>query len=432
MKNASLFGGRTVAIGLLIGVGVAALLVTAFRPRPVSVDLAAIAEAAMRVTIDEEGRTRVREVFAVSAPVAGRVLRSPLQAGDPVVAGRTVVAVIEETVPLLLDARARREIDAQMAAAAAAVALGEAEVRQAEAELIFAEREFSRAQKLARTNVIAERTLERARLDMDAKSALVARAKAGLDVRRRELDIVRAKLTGPQLDPALATRDESACCVSVLAPASGRVLRRLHESEKILPAGMTLLEIGDIADIEIMTDLLSTDAVKVREGAPAAIDAWGGGSTLQARVRRVEPSGFTKTSALGIEEQRVRVVLDILTSIGERAGLGHDYRVLVKIETWAAPAVLTVPLSALFRRGDAWAVFVFENGRARTRLLRVGHRNNTVAEVVEGLAAGERVILHPSDKVGEATRIAPRQASEIGTGPSPPPKRQPIAAFGRP
>ena len=267
---------RRVGMWMIALVALSALLLTAFRPKPVLVDIATIARSAMTVTIDEEGRTRVRNVYAVSAPVAGRVLRSPLNPGDPVEKGRTVIAVIEETAPMLLDLRARREIEAQIAAAQSAVALADAELRQAEAESVFANREWTRAQQLARTNVIAERSVERARLDMDTKAAQVARGKAALDVRRRELDLARARMTGPQLNPAEGIRDETACCVSVLSPVSGRVLRRMHESENIVPSGTPLAEIGDVDDIEIIVDLLSTDAVKIHVGAVVAIDSWGG------------------------------------------------------------------------------------------------------------------------------------------------------------
>jgi HlyD family secretion protein len=407
---------RTVGLALIALVALAALLVTALRPKPVLVDVATVARSAMSVTIDEEGRTRVRDVYTVSAPVAGRVLRSALNPGDHVDKGRTIVAVIEETAPMLLDVRARREIESQIAAAQSAVALADAELRRAEAEATFAGREWSRAQQLARTNVIAEKNLERARLELDTKTAQVLRGKAALDVRRRELDLARARLTGPQLNPAEGIRDESACCVSVLSPVSGRVLRRIHDSEKIVASGIPLIEIGDIDDIEIVVDLLSSDAVKVRIGAPASIDSWGGGKPLLAVVNRIEPAGFTKTSALGIEEQRVRVVLDIQTPLAERRGLGHDYRAHARIETWSSPEARTVPLSALFRQATRWAVFVYDNGRARLRTIEIGHRNNVVAEVIEGLEPGDSVLLHPSDKVKDGARVAKRPVSEISNG----------------
>ena len=214
--------------------------------------------------------------------------------------GQTVIAVIEETAPMLLDLRARREIEAQIAAAQSAVALADAELRQAEAQSVFANREWTRAQQLARTNVIAERSLERARLDMDTKAAQVARGKAALDVRRRELDLARARMTGPQLNPAEGIRDETACCVSVLSPVSGRVLRRMHESENIVPSGTPLAEIGDVDDIELVVDLLSSDAVKIKVGAPATIDSWGGSKALLAHVQRIEPPALPRRPRLAL------------------------------------------------------------------------------------------------------------------------------------
>jgi HlyD family secretion protein len=392
-----------------IATGVAAIaigaLVYALRPQAIGVDVAAVTRGPMAVVVEEEGRTRVKQVYAVSAPIIGRVLRPTLDVGDPVIKDETVVAVIQPTEPPFLDRRSRQEIEAQISAAIAAVDLATAELRQAEGELEFAETDLTRNERLARTGAAPERTLQKAQLEAVTRRAAVGRAKAQVELRRRQLDSERAKLIGPEI--AADQQDLPAnCCVSVKAPASGRILKRLHESEKVVLPGTTLLEIGDTSDMEIVVELLSTDAVKVQPGASVAVSGWGGQHVLPARVRRIEPGGFTKVSALGIDEQRVRAILDF--EAVDTTVLGHDYRVYAEITTWRADDVLRVPLSALFRQGKDWAVYVANNGRALRRTVEIGHRNAEVAEVLRGLDANEQVILHPSDRITDRSRIAPR------------------------
>ncbi len=388
-----------------------AALVVALRPKPVGVDLAVVARGPLTVLVEEEGRTRVRQVYTVSAPVAGRVLRIALEAGDAVIKDQTVVAVIQPTDPPFLDARARQEVEAQIAASTAAVDLARAELRQAEAELAFAETDLARNERLARSGTVADRVLQKAKLEADTRRAVVTRAKAQVELRLREREGAVARRTGPEV-PHDHLESGPACCVSVLAPMSGRILKRIHESEKVVSAGTPLVDIGDTKDVEIVVDLLSTDAVKIATGASASVTGWGGGQALPAVVRRIEPSGFTKVSALGIEEQRVRVVLDFAgpshTAPSHAEGLGHDYRVFVGIQTWHADSVLCVPLSALFRKGKDWTVFVAQEGRARGVPIGIGQRNGELAEVTTGLAEGQAIILYPSDRVVEGVRVAAR------------------------
>jgi HlyD family secretion protein len=388
-----------------------AALVYALRPKPVGVDLAVVARGPLTVLVEEEGRTRVRQVYTVSAPVAGRVLRTALEAGDAVIKDQTVVAVIQPTDPPFLDARTRLEVEAQIAASTAAAELAKAELRQAEAELAFAETDLNRNERLARSGTVADRVLQKAKLETDTRRAVVTRAKAQVELRLREREGAVARRTGPEV-PHDQLESGEACCVSVRAPMSGRILKRIHESEKVVPAGTPLVDIGDVGDIEIVVDLLSTDTVKIAPGASANVTGWGGGQALPAVVRRIEPSGFTKVSALGIEEQRVRVILDFSAPShvvpSQAEGLGHDYRVLVGITTWHADNVLRVPLSALFRRGKEWTVFVAREGRARAVPIGVGQRNAELAVVTAGLAEGEAIILYPSDRVVEGVRVAAR------------------------
>jgi HlyD family secretion protein len=328
----------------LLGGGLAWTLL----PKPVLVDVALIRKGPLTVTVDEEGKTRIKDVYTMSAPITGKLVRPSLEAGDRVKKDLTVVANIEPMAPAFLDVRATRELEAQLEAAKAAVALAEAEINQAAAELEFAQSEFRRAQSLSKTKTISERALERARIDVDSRQATLTRAKANLDVRKRELESSQARLISPE--EAWRGEVPAGCCVTVRAPVSGRVLRLIQESE--LRAGTPLLEIGDPDNLELVVELLSVDAVKVIEGATASVDGWGG-MPLVAKVTRVEPAGFTKVSALGIEEQRVRTILKLqkVDDLGDR--LGHDFRVFVKIVIHQSPNVLRIPISALFRKGGA-------------------------------------------------------------------------------
>ncbi len=395
-KRAAAYGAVAVAVLLA--------LIWALRTPPVGVDLMQVARAPMRVTVDEEGKARVKQVFVVSAPVSGKLRRSPLDAGDTVTQNDTIIATIEPSAPVFLDARARQEAEAQVAAARAAVALAEAEVRQAENELTWAESELQRTKSLAQTNVVSARTAERARLELAKQQAALARAKANLQVRTADLANASAHLVGPEAEP-----NQPPKTVDVRAPQSGKVLRELQESERVVAAGTPLFEIGNPSDLEIVVDLLSTDAVRIPPGASAVVEGAGLAAPIEAKVRRIEPAAFTKVSALGIEEQRVRVVLDLTSPPAAWARLGHDYRVFVRIVTWSDDKALRVPLSALFRSGDRWAVYTYDGGRARLTPVEIGHRNNEMAEVLSGLPAGASVVLHPGDRVSNGTRLTPRQ-----------------------
>jgi HlyD family secretion protein len=394
------------------GIALFAGLLWALIPAAVQVDIATIDKGPMRVTVDEEGKTRIKKLYVVSAPVTGKLRRSLLDPGDAVVAGETVIATMEPTVPSFLDVRSRQEAEAQVTAARAAVALAEAELRQSEAELDWAKGELERQKSLAQSNVTSARNYERARLDHEKQVAAVARAKASLQVRTAELATASAHLIGPE-SAASAVPAASNCCVEVRSPQSGSVLRELQESERVVTSGTALFEIGDPADIDIVVELLSTDAVKVTTGATATIEGAGLTEKLTARVRRIEPAGFTKISALGIEEQRVRTFLDIEPPAQARARLGHDYRIFARITVWARPDAVRVPLSSLFRRGDAWAVYKLAGNRARFAPVEIGQRNSETAEVLKGLVPGDRVVLHPSDRVGDGIRVKPIPATSL-------------------
>lgn len=397
---------RTFGI-LIVCVAVVAALVYAFWPEPAPVDLASVSRGQMMVTIDEEGETRVRDVYVVSAPLTGRVDRIEAQPGDAVVARETILASMQETDPSFLDLRARRRAEATIDAAAAAYDYAEAERLRAQAELEFAQSEWERARTLAERGTISDAQLDRARLALRTEEAAVATAEASLAVRASELDNARAEL----IDPGTAGFDQpagSTCCVPVFAPISGRVLRVLHESEGIVASGEPLIEIGDPEDLEVVVDLLSAEAVKVAAGDAALIEDWGGEGALEGRVRRIEPYAFTKVSALGIEEQRVNVVIDLSDPPERWRGLGHGFRVEVRIVEWQGEDVPYLPLSALFRRGDEWATFAAVDGSAQLRIVELGHINADYAELRGGLADGDQVVLHPSDRIADGTPIVER------------------------
>ncbi len=402
---------RTIGIGMLV-LAVAAAVWFAW-PQPASVDLATVARGPMEVTVADEGKTRVRHIYTVSAPIAGTVLRishpadhheTSLHVGDTVTAEETVVAVMRPASPGFLDVRSREELQAAVAAAEAAVRFGEAEVRRIEAALEFSRQELRRAEALRRTDTVPEKALDKARFDVDTNEAALASARAQLEVRRSELALARARLIEPASDPA---PESPGCCIEIRAPVSGHVLKIIQESEAVVAAGAPLIEIGDPQDLEIVADLLSTEAVRIEPGAPVLIEGWGG-PPIRGRVSRIEPAGFVKVSALGIEEQRVRTIIDFADPPEDWSRLGHDFRVNVRITVWQADDVLTLPVSALFRTGESWAVFVVRDGRARTTPVEIGKRNNRLAKVVSGLAEGEQVVLHPSDRVSDGTAVAER------------------------
>ena len=384
------------------------------RPRPIPVDLATVSKGPMEVTVDDEGKTNVRHVYTVSAPIAGKVLRisHPLgqhdvsvHVGDRVKAAETVVAIMQPTAPSFLDVRSREELQAMLTAADASVALAEAEVRRIEAALDFSRSELRRSEILARTSSIPERSLEKARFDVATNEAALASAKAQQDVRRSERASVAARLTPPS---ATTPETKSDCCIQIFAPVTGVVLKIVQESEAVVLPGKPLIEIGDPLDLEVVADLLSTDAVQIKVGAPVRIDGWGG-SSIVGRVIRVDPAGFLKVSALGIEEQRVRTTIDFVGPPEEWSRLGHDYRVIVHVTVWGEPNVLNVPVSALFRQGEEWAVYSVKNGRAQATQAKIGHRNNRSAEVLSGLSEGDRVVLHPSDRIRSGVAVIQRQ-----------------------
>jgi HlyD family secretion protein len=342
-------------------------------------------------------------VLRISHPVGEEGIS--VHVGDQVTANQTVVALMQPTTPGFLDVRSREEAEAAVAAAEAYVKYTQSEVRRLEAAVGFYRTELGRAQALARTQSTSIQALDKAKFDVETNEAALASAKAQVEVWEGVRKTLAARLIDPSTPAALTG---SICCVQIRAPVTGRVLKINQESEAVVQAGTPLIEIGDPLDLEVVADLLSSDAVQIKPGAPVRIDGWGG-SALQGRVTRVDPAGFLKVSALGIEEQRVHVTIDFVDPPEAWSSLGHDFRVIVHVSTWNAENVLQVPVGALFRKGDDWAVWSVRDGRARASPVTIDHRNGRTAEVVSGLSEGDRVVLHPSDRITEGTAVSQRE-----------------------
>jgi HlyD family secretion protein len=390
---------RWIRIGVVVVV-LGAAAYWAFKPAPVGADFGAVARGRLEVTVDEEGRTRVRDRYVVSAPVPGRMQRIELEPGDKVVAGKTVLAQFQPTDPALLDVRTRAELEARVRAAESAVGSARADRDRIDAELGFARSELKRLRALVEEKVLAQRELEVAEREVQALER--ARQSADFNVRtaQHQLEVARASL--------LQTRSGRTVTIPLYSPVDGVVLRRLQESAAVVPAGQPLMEVGDLKNLEIVSDLLSSAAVKVRAGQPAAVEQWGGDRPLRGRVRLVEPSGFTKISALGVEEQRVNVIVDFDDARDAWASLGDGYRVELRIVVWQKDDVLKVPTSSLFRHEGKWAVYRVDADRAVRQPVEIGQQGGLEAEVLSGLADGQRIIVYPSDTITDGIQVRPR------------------------
>ena len=394
----------------VLAAGAALLIALGSRSRPAPVELAPVVRGALSVTLDEEGETRVRDRFVISAPVAGRLLRIDLEPGDPVLASESVLAAFLPAAPAPLDSRGRAEAEAAVGAAEAALGSARALYEQAAAARAFAESNRDRLSRLHDEGVVSAEQRDAARLESETAQEALEAAEFGARRAENEVRAARARLLRFRLRRPGAASAE----IQIFSPVDGVVLRRLRESESVVPAGEPLLEVGDPRELEVVTDYLSNDAVRIRAGQPALVDRWGGERPLAGRVRRVEPAGFTKISALGVEEQRVNVVVELTGPQAARAGLGDGYRVETRVVVWEAEDQVKVPGPALFRRGEEWAAFVVEGDLARERTVEIGERNQREAQVLAGLEVGDLVVLYPSDSVADGARVTP-------AGDSPPP-----------
>jgi HlyD family secretion protein len=373
---------------LLIG-----LIAAGLWPKPASIETAKVSRGTIRSTVNEEGRTRVKQRYTISAPVSGQLQRIPFKAGAEVKAGETVLAVINPVAPVLLDARSRALAEARRDSAAS-------NVERADAAHRFAAIELERNRQLAAQKTISQQELENTEWRETSTAKDLAAAQSALREAEAELQ---------EFTNALATGNRSP--VEVKSPISGRVLRIFEESTRVVTPGTPLLEVGDPTDLEVIIETLSRDGAIVKPGTRVELDQWGGPVPLQARVRLVEPSAFTKISALGVEEQRVNVVADILTPIEQRAGFGDAFRVEARIITSEVTNVVKVPSGALFRQGAQWAAYIVKDGRARLQTVQPGHSSGTETEILSGLSEGDEVIVYPGERVHDGQRVKPLQVS---------------------
>lgn len=384
------------ATAVLVGAG----LVYGFMPRALPVDIAEVARGPLTVTVEEEGKTRVSERYQVSAPVAGYVRRIDLKAGDAVTAGQ-VLAVIEPTRANALDPRARAQARAQVSATQAALAVAQENARAATAAAQLAQQERARAESLRQSNFLSIQALDTAKSAETRAQAVQQAAAHAVKVARFELELARAAVTSTASLQAGGAAEQ----FQVRAPVAARVLKLLHESEGAVATGQPLLEIGNSETLEVEVDVLSTHAVKIAPGSRVILDRWGGDQAVQGSVRVVEPSGFTKISALGVEEQRVRIIVDITSPREAWQRLGDGYRVEARFVLWEGAVVLQLPTSALFRNGDGWAVFAVESGRARLTPVEIGQRSGLTTQLLSGLGAGAQVVSHPDDMISDGKRV---------------------------
>lgn len=392
-------------ISMVIVVSIVGLLIYGFLPPAVDVDLATVLRGPLTVTVDEDGKTRVRERYVVASPLTGRLLRNSLHSGDIIEAGKTIVAIIEASDATLLDDRARAESEARLKAAEAHRQQATALIERARDAENVAKNELDRAETLHAKGMQTEETADSIRLKHRLATHDLRVAGFNLTIADFERDQAQAAFV------RLSERPEGQQSLfrhEIVAPISGRVFRVFEENAGPVLPGTHLIELGDPTDLEVEIDVLSVDAVRIQPGSKVSLVHWGGKAPLEARVRVVEPSAFTKVSALGIEEQRVWIIADILTPAEERRTLGDNFRVEAKIVTWEAPDVLKVPAGALFRKGDDWAVYAVRQSRAALQLLKFGHTNGHETEILEGLSLDDRVILNPSDRVVPGVRVFAR------------------------
>lgn len=413
---------------LLGGLLLVALIVAGMWPRAVPVEVAAVTRGPLAVTVDEEGMTRVKNRYVVSAPVAGLLRRIDWKAGASVEAGKTVLAVLETSGADFLDARSQAQAQARVQAAEARREMAAAQRDGAQAAQALAQSELERARVLREKKTLsqqefdvaqmrgttaaqderaAEFALQVADFELQQARALLIREGRGAVVQGPTAESGASAAPGPGTAPGLNAEP-----LIITSPVNGRILRVLQESGRVVPSGFPLLEIGDPTDLEVRVEVLSRDGVAIQPGARVMLEQWGGPQPLEARVRLVEPSAFTKISALGVEEQRVYVIADFVDPVERRPTLGDSYRVEARIVTWEGRDVLQASAGALFQRGGAWQAFVMDGSQVRLRPVQVGHGNGLQTEITGGLQEGDRVIMYPGDKVGEGKRVKAMTVAE--------------------
>ena len=388
-------------VGVCIALGAVVALVLAARPAPVAAEIAKARRGAMQVTIDEAGRTRVRDRYVVLAPLPGDLTRITLRAGDEITRGQTLARIVPQA-PTLLDPRSRAEATARLRTAQSALLQAQANVAHAQLSLEHAQGDAERMQKLAANGTVNPDDAAHTQFEVNLRTQELASAQFGAQTAAHEVEMATAVLA------RYGSPSQRGDAFEIASPIDGRVLRVIQSSAGTIAPSTPLVELGDPREMEVVVDVLTEDAVRIPPHAKVVLDRWGGPWPLDAHVRLVEPSAFTRLSALGVEEQRVSVVIDFDDPLQRRAALGDGYRVEARIVSWENADVVAIPSSAAFRRVDGWAVFVADQGRARLQKVEIGQRSTNEVQILSGLSEGQEVILHPSDKVEDGARIAAR------------------------
>lgn len=387
----------------LILAGLAAVVFYALQPRPIEVEAGVVKQGPLTVDVSEEGKTRIRNRYVVAAPVAGSMQRVTLKPGDKVESGKTVLMRIEPGIAPLLDARARMQAQARVDAATAARSRAGETIEMARTGLKYAQANWDRVKNNTDKGTISDTDRDTFEREAEMKAREVRAAEFALQV--AEYELAQAKAALLQIEKP----DEGGTSIEVLAPVNGVVLRVQQESTTIVAPGTPILEIGDPTDLEIEAEILSRDAVAIQPGAEVTVEHWGGDEPAKARVRRVEPAAFTKVSALGVEEQRVLVLSDFVAQTPALKALGDRYRVEVRVAVWHSDDTLLVPAGALFREGSEWKTFLFDDGKARAVMVKAGRTDGKLTQVLEGLKAGDEVLMHPPDTVQDGSEVVKRE-----------------------
>lgn len=395
-------------IKIVLSVMALGALVYAFIPERVKVDMIKVNKGDLLISIEGEGKTRIHDIYVVSTPIDGRITRISSEPGDRVEAGISIIANMYPANPTFLDERVETQAKADVEGAKAALALASARVKQAQARLAYEKSDFNRTQELYKKNTVSKALIERAQLQITTLSAELETAVSNENVMKSRLEAAKATLLQPQEGSIDKASLEDDCHICIHSPVDGKVLRILHKSESIVPVGTPIVEIGNPKDLEVNIEMLSTNAVKVKVGDEAFIKRWGGEQDIAARVKIIEPSGFTKVSALGVEEQRVNVILGFTDPIEKWQSLGDAFRVEAAIIIDRADDVLSVPLSALFRQNEQWSVFKVMDGKAAIQQVEVGSRNDQIAEILLGLRQNDSVIIHPGNDVRDGVSVEQR------------------------
>lgn len=391
-------------LGIAFVIAVLAMIVVAMMPKPVPVDVAEVEQGALEVTVDEDGRTRVKDRHIVAAPIAGMLARIEKNPGDAITEGEVVARIAPLAAPLL-DPRSRAQAEARVAAASAAVRQAQATIDRARTAAEYARNEAGRQRSLLASGGVAASVAERADVEARTRTEELASAEFGARIAAHELEMARAAVGATGRGGAQARGEEQ---LDITSPVTGQILKVIQESEGVVQPGTPLLELGDPAALEIVIDVLTSDAIQIEPGDHVVIEHWGGDRPLRGHVRVVEPSAFTRMSALGVEEQRVNVIVDLDEPRETWALLGDGYRVEARIIVWSEADVLKVPASAVFRHGDGWAAFRVVDGKARLTPVEIGRRTGLEVQITSGLERGDTVVVHPSDRVVDGVSVEER------------------------